>query len=427
MEQFYCPLCKQQVNKLVFEKITGVWEEKEKRLASLKDKEKALARREKNLLEKFDKERKSIAEKAQSKFNIELRKKETEFNLTIRTEKLALRKERQKIEKDYKNRLASETNRLLSSEKIKQEHFRVELKDKFEKQSKEQIRKANDVLEKDKLKFEQNKKIQQNRYNQLNKQFIAMQNKNTTDIQKREEKIRNLEEQLKKNQTPQELGLLNEKEMLKALQDKFPFDKFIHTGKGGDIVHEVISSNKVIGIIVYELKKVSNFSNKHITQTVEAKQQRNADYALLITNAKRSKTDFGFSATKGIIIVHPAGALTLISILREQLIEISKLNLSNKQREETTKAVLQYIQSPSFKNGIESIIGNTIELYGSLRKEVKEHVSIWQDRIKRYNDINIKALQIENKVVKLVISKDESKKLRKGTEIIPIELPHEIK
>jgi len=35
MEQFLCPLCKQEVTKTVFEKITGVWHEKEKRLPYL--------------------------------------------------------------------------------------------------------------------------------------------------------------------------------------------------------------------------------------------------------------------------------------------------------------------------------------------------------------------------------------------------------
>ncbi len=427
MEQFFCPLCRQEVTKIVFEKITGVWQEKEKRLATLKIKEKALMQREQKLLENFDKERKLIAKKASIKLQTELNKKTAEFNKSIQKEKLALRQEKNKIQNDFKRKLISETNRLMAIEKLKQEHIRSELREKFEKQAKEKIKKANAVLDKDKMQFEQDKRIQQNRYNQLNKQYVAMQNKSTGDIQKREAKIKLLEEQLKQNQTPSELGLLNEKEMLKVLQEKFPNDKFFHTGKGGDIVHHVVLEKKVVGILVYELKKVSNFSNKHITQTAEAKQQRNADYAILVTNAKRTKNDFGFSMTKGIIIVHPAGSVTLISILREHLLMVSKLNLSNKQREETTKAVLEYIQSPTFKNGIESIITNTEELYVSLRKEVKEHVHIWQDRIKRYNDINNKALHIENKVIKLAISKNESKRLRKGTEMIPIELPAEIK
>jgi hypothetical protein len=216
--------------------------------------------------------------------------------------------------------------------------------------------------------------------------------------------------------------------MLQALQEKFPFDRFEHTGKGGDIVHYIKDGGKEVGIIVYELKKVSNFSSSHIQQTLTAKQTRNADYAILVTNAKRSKNDFGFSITKGIIIIHPAGALTVIAILREQLINISKLKLSNKQREEATRAVLDYIHSPAFKNSIESIIDNTIELYESMKKEVEDHISTWKDRLNRYNDINVKAIAIESRVVNLIApAGDVRKRLVKDSKISPIELPAEIK
>ena len=54
MEQFFCPLCNQEVTRIVFEQITGVWQEKEKRLAALKMKEKALLQREQRLLENFN-------------------------------------------------------------------------------------------------------------------------------------------------------------------------------------------------------------------------------------------------------------------------------------------------------------------------------------------------------------------------------------
>jgi hypothetical protein len=35
MAKYYCPLCKQEVSKTLYEKITGIWQEKEKKLAAL--------------------------------------------------------------------------------------------------------------------------------------------------------------------------------------------------------------------------------------------------------------------------------------------------------------------------------------------------------------------------------------------------------
>lgn len=428
MEAYLCPLCKQEVSKAIFEKITGIWDEKEKRLEALRKKEKDLKKREQDLLKKFDNEKKKLTARMDAKFKASMDLKIKAVQKAAQKEQEKLRREKLAIERDFKNRLATETNRLLNLERIKQQHLMEELRARFEKQAAQKIEKSNKALQKDKGQFEREKHIQANRYNQLNRQFSALQSKNVEEIRKREAKIQQLQEQLRKNKSPQELGFANEKEMLQALKDRFPTDRFEHTGKGGDIVHYIKDGNKEIGIIVYELKKVSNFSNSYILQTLIAKQQRNADYALLVTNAKRSKSDFGFSVCKGVIIIHPAGALTITAILREHVVTISKLKLSNKQREDATRAVLDYIYSPVFKNSLESIIENTIELHDSMRKEVKDHINTWQDRFNKYNNINIKAIAIENRVVKLIAPNGDAKKrLIKDSMIMPIGLPSEIK
>jgi len=220
--------------------------------------------------------------------------------------------------------------------------------------------------------------------------------------------------------------LLEEKVFLAKLQDEFPEDKFKHTGKGGDIIHYVYDRNNGVGIIVYELKKVARFNNKHVLQTWKAKNQRNADYGILVTNAKRTKTDSGFSVSRGIIIIHPAGALVLISILRDHLKQISRLRLTKEERNRAIEAVLEYVRSTNFRNSLETIITDTIDLYENLKKEVKDHVKQWQFRIERYRDMNSKANMIENKVIHLLLQKEEKKKLPKPKSIQPIALPKEI-
>ncbi len=428
MEAYLCPLCKQQVSQAIFEKITGIWDEKEKRLKVLRKKEADLKKREQDLIKKFNDDKKKLAASLDAEFRASLDLKIQAVKKSAQKEQEKLRREKIALERDFKNKITAETNRVLRQEKIRQQRVMADLRGQLERQAAEKIEKSKKVLQKDKGRFEREKQVQANRYNQLNRQFSALQNKNVEEIKKREEKIQRLQEQLRKNKSPQELGFANEKEMLQVLQDKFPADIFSHTGKGGDIVHCVMDQGKEIGVIVYELKKVSNFSNSHIQQALAAKQQRNADYALLVTNAKRSKNDFGFSVCKSVIIIHPAGALTLIAILREHLITISKLQLSNKQREEATRVVLEYIHSPAFKNSIESIIENTVELYDCMKKEVKEHINAWQDRFNKYNDINMKAIAIENRVIKLIAPNGETKKrLIKDSVIVPIGLPAEIK
>jgi hypothetical protein len=428
MEAYLCPLCKQEVSKAIFEKITGIWGEKERRLEALRKKERDLKKREQDLLKQFADEKKKLTATMDAKFKASLDLKIKAVQKAARKEQDKLRKEKEALERGFQQRLATETNHLLNQEKLRHQHLMDELQQKFEKQAAQKIEKSKQALQKDKNRFEREKQVQANRYNQLNRQFSALQSRNADEIKKREDKIKLLQEQLRNNKTPSELGFANEKEMLQALRAKFPSDRFEHTGKGGDIVHYIMDGNKEIGVIVYELKKVSHFSNAHIHQALAAKQQRNADYALLITNAKRNKNDFGFSVSKGVVIIHPAGALTLIAILREHLVSLCKLKLSNKQREEAIRLVLDYVHSPAFKNSIESIIENTIELYESMNKEIKDHINTWQDRFSKYNNINIKAVAIETRIIRLFSPNgDAKKKLVKDSIIVPIGLPAAIK
>jgi len=87
---------------------------------------------------------------------------------------------------------------------------------------------------------------------------------------------------------------------------------------------------------------------------------------------------------KKVIIIHPAGTLALVSILRDQLISLSKLKLSVGKRKQAIEGVLEYIQSPKFKNSIQSIIMDTEELYSHLEKEVKVHLKEWEFRLSKY-------------------------------------------
>ena len=423
MTQYQCPLCKQEVSKALYEKITGVWQEKEKRLAVLKEKEKQLLKREKGMKTKFEEEKKKIASKEQAKTKKELMAQKKTFQAELKKEKEAIKEKGEEIKRAFEKKLTTETNKVLNREKVRQKEIEKTLKQKFEISAKQAISKGETALQKKKAAMEKEKKLQMDRYKRLNNQFGALQNKSVVSLEKADKKIKSLEEQIKKNQTPQMLGLLEEGIFLNKLKGMFPDDKFKHTGKGGDIVHYVHSKNKEVGVIVYELKKVSIFHKKHITQTFEAKQQRNADYGLLVTNAKRPKDDTGFFIAKGVIIIHPSGALVLVSILRNHIIQVSQLKLSKAKRNETINAVLDYIQSPSFRNGIETIMEDTKELYDSLTKEVKGHVKAWELRLSKYRNIHSNAHKIETKAVKLLVTGGKRKKLPGTGEIVAIDLP----
>ncbi len=411
MPQYFCPLCKQPVEKKLYEKITGIWREKEKVLSQLKSKEKALLAKEKQMKQLLEAEKKKLAAQ-------------------VKKQKEELQKQKELLEKNFEKRIDAEISRAVSQEKARQKKAEKELKRKlkrqFEESAKQIIEKEKQKLKKDKAVLEKKERIQMDRYRKLNQQYVSLQQRSQKHLEKANNKIKLLEEQLKKNQTPQVLGLLEEGVFLAKLKQNFPHDEFSHPGKKGDIVHFVKDRGRRVGSIVYELKKVSSFSTKHIEQTFLAKQQRNADYGILITNAKRKQNDFGFFVAKGIIVIHPAGALALISILRSQIIRIASLKLTEEKRSEAVRAVLEYIQSPSFRNSLEHIMEETKSLYEELTKEVKQHIKAWEVRLSKYRRMYASAYNIGSKVNRTLADNIQVKKEIKNEELSPIYLPQKI-
>jgi hypothetical protein len=426
MPKYYCPLCNQPVSKTLYDKITGIWKEREKKLASLRAREKALLKKEKEMRTKFRKDRARLESKYASKMKEQLAKQERNFRVQIKKEKQRVKEEKAKIEEQFQKKITATTEKIIQAERNKQKKNEKVLKQKFEKVADEKFAKERDKLRKRRTKFGRQQRLQKNRNERLLRQYKSLQAKSEVQLEKASKKIESLEEQLRKEQTSQVLGLLEEKAFLAQLGEGFPNDRYIHTGKGGDITHYVYDRDKKVGTIVYELKKVAKFNRKHILQTFNAKNKRDADYGILVTNARRSKKDSGFSISHGVIIIHPAGALVLIKILRDHLIQIAKLRLTKQERNRTIKAVLEYIRSANFRNSVETIIKDTLDLYKGLQKEVKDHVKHWEFRIDRYRDMNSKAHTIENKVVHLLLLKDRRKKLPKPAAIQSIELPKKI-
>jgi hypothetical protein len=426
MSQYFCPLCKQTVSRALYEKITGVWQEKEEKLASLRAKEKQLVQKEKELRTMFADEKKKLLESGRQRLATAIRQKEREWRTSLEKEREALRREKEAAEAAYKRKLARETNKALREERAKAKAFRLALKASLAAKAEKTLKKERKVLLRERNALQRQERIQQNKYKMLNIQYSTLQSKSKIDQERAAKKIQALEEQLKKDKTPQVLGLLEEGVFLEKLKAAFPWDRFDHTGKGGDIVHHIMDRSLEVGTIVYELKKVTAFNKAHITQAFDAKNERNADYGILVTNAKRSKDDFGFSVCKGVIIIHPAGALVLINIIRDHLISIAKLKLSVDKRRKTLQAVLDYIQGPTFKNGIEAIIEDTTELYASLNREVHEHIKGWEFRFNKYCAIRKGAYIIDSRVIRLL---DEEAGRRAETvegKLVPITLPARI-
>ena len=253
-----------------------------------------------------------------------------------------------------------------------------------------------------------------NKYDRLEKTFRSTLSQMTikdSELRMQAQQIKELRRELERQTTPQMEGLLNEDNLTRQLKKRFPTDKFIQTRKGGDILQSIIRKGEQVGIMVYECKRVRRYSPSHVKQTAEAKEKRNADFAILVTNAMKKGTQ-GFFTERGVMVVHVAGVLPLATMLRDQVIRIAELKLGQLQRRKAVKLVLEYLEGPDFTNSLDAIIGETITLYNDLKEEVKKHVISWKKRYDSYKKVHEQTLAVKGTSKALLSGEPRPESLR---------------
>jgi len=390
------------VSSSVYNRITGIWKEKERLTRRIR------VERQKQL-EKFrrDKARLKVQESSFKRKKKEILKQAIKRK-TLQIERALRRSEQReaKVEARARNRI----ERIEASSMERAEKLAKAQLSKYKSSIRESVRL--------KIKVEKGRAVARERIKNVKLQrsvrstLIQMKSQ-TSEIESQRKQIAELQRQLDKQSTPQIEGLLYEKNLVRELKHRFPKDEIIHKGKGGDILQNVRDSEgRDIGVIVYECKRVKHFNSKYITQTFLAKELRKADFAILVTNAMRKNTN-GFFTEKEVMIVHATGVMSLSSVLRKQIIQISSMKLGQLERDRAVRMTLDYIEGPEFINALEGIIGETMKLHHELVEEAKKHFSTWQTRYASYQRIHGKAFEIK------VISKSLLQGNLPNSEAIP--------
>lgn len=389
MSENKCPLCKQSVSQEVFEKITGVWRTRKIQERALKEKQKELIKKYKEQQEAFEAEKRKL--KSEQKESIE---KRVAVQTKRFTEQLArLEAQKKKIQDQSDKKIASAI-------KSAERKAKAEAKEGIKAQLEESIKKAvaKQTTQQSKTLYRVNRTLDSTKKQMSTLQLQGM---------KQQEKIKNLENQLKNQTTPQIEGLLYEDQLVEALKKDFPHDKIIHTGKGGDILQEIIFQGQNCGSLMYECKRVTQWQTAHADQAFNARIQRHADFAILVTNAPK-KGSGGFFIEKDVIVVNPGGVLAIAAILRDQIIRMMRLKLTHAQKEEAVEQTLKYLQGAEFKNSLELIIKKTIEMYEDLKKECQDHVKAWRKRHESLKSVYVHTAQVRTKTTELIAGKKDN-------------------
>lgn len=224
------------------------------------------------------------------------------------------------------------------------------------------------------------------------------------EIGKLLKKIRELEEK-----TPTELGDEGQRDVLYILRRAFQQDQIDETkhGKlGSDIFHKIMDGVDVAGLIVYEVKNVSTWSNDFIEQVKKQKTEHKANYAILVTTAFPYKEKI-IAEKEGILIVHPSKIAIIVNPIRDFILEIRRTKLSGDEVEEKTRLLQDYLTSPEYGNQISDVF-RSIQKWQQVReKEKLGHYKHWEDEELLNKEISDRTAKIYTKVKSIIESKLE--------------------
>ncbi len=230
------------------------------------------------------------------------------------------------------------------------------------------------------------------------KKVFQMAEKTRKERDKAMEKVKQLEEMIKKGTNPQIEGFNFEHEFANQLKKKFPEDEIVPTGhKKGDVIQMVQVETKKIGKIIYECKKTKTFENKYLDQIRQDKNRVVADYGVIVTWATK-ENNRNFWIDNDIVIIHPYGALDIAMFLRTMLLQMYTLKLSRSEFEAKSKAILEFMQSEEFRTRIQNSIAESRGAYEVLKKEITTHFNVWNKRARIYRNIHKNTNIIQNAI-----------------------------
>jgi hypothetical protein len=198
---------------------------------------------------------------------------------------------------------------------------------------------------------------------------------------KLEGQLQDMQRQLQK-QTAEEHREGAELELYEVLKAAFEDDKIRRVQKGApgaDIVHEVILNGKLCGKIVYDSKNRNRWAWEYVTKLRQDQIAETADHAILSSN-KFPAGQKQLHLQEHVIIACPARVLVLAQILRNQIVQMHELRISNEAREDKMAELYDFITSERCGQLLDSVETLIRKLEKIEVDEEKAHRAVWTKR-----------------------------------------------
>src|SRR5947208_16280662 len=290
----------------------------------------------------------------------EVKKKEGELLRELNKEASELA-ERTSAELQIK--LEAQANELKASRENERDLLRTkaELQEQAEKAELEAQRKLSEEREKI-------RRVAQDQVLEEHRLKDAEKNKQLEDMRRQIEDLKRKSEQGSKKLQ----GDAQEMELEKALRERFPRDQIepIKSGvRGADVLQKVISdSGQLCGTILWESKRVRNWSNKWIEKLIEDKQAAKADVAVIVTDSLPQDV-LHMGSMRGVLITTFRLAACLAETLRVNMALLGQTRVALAGQDDQKSRIFQYFTSPQFHDRMATIAEQFEQMQGDLTRE----------------------------------------------------------
>jgi hypothetical protein len=203
--------------------------------------------------------------------------------------------------------------------------------------------------------------------------------KSFEESQRLSNKVNELQRALDKK-TNEELGEGAEVNIFEALKKEFPDDKITRIAKGApgaDVRHVVVLHGKECGTILYDSKNHIQFRYEHVTKLKADQLAARAEHAILSTH-KFPQGTRQLHVRDGVLLANPARVVSVATIVRQHLMQLHTLRLSDIERESKTAALYEFITSERCLLLFERIDERAGELLEQQTKEIRWHENNWR-------------------------------------------------
>ncbi len=233
-----------------------------------------------------------------------------------------------------------------------------------------------------------------------------------SELEKMTGTITRLEDSLKKAQTENEhlrlattqgdVGRAWDGEMAQYIRSVFgSFGDEIVPTKGsrkGDVIVNFRHEGETICPIIIENKTGQTVTREFIRQTSRAKRDRQARYALLVSDGKRAGFEGGIKVEDDVILVKPAALISLLQIIREVHVELARAKAAGAHVDEVARRVLDFIDGCEFRAPLESVVKTAGDLEANLARERAQVSRWWETRETMYRRIALDGETVQRAV-----------------------------